>query len=218
MKNIQFTTEEKEALFDKLASRCYRQNFGMLTKNEIEMLFFSALLDHCRTENISISDYEISELLGITQQRVRNLKVKEHLQYGSKLNWKKELASQAAMYPHFSADGTNITLSFEDPNVLIEVQHFIEQHGSFVDYSFNPKLLKMPVRDFASLLLEVGCTTNEAQTISKIRELFSEGFAYKPTEKTSIKAHALEFIKEAPLNIITGVITSLATEMISKIL
>ena len=171
---IDFSAQEKEAAFDAISSCFYEQNFSTLGKADFELLMFHILLQHLQTSNQPTDDYSISKLLGITQQRIRNLKIKHLLRYGQEQDWKEELANTALQHPHYSNNDQIITLSFDDPNVMIEVQHFIEENGGFIDFSFNPKLLRMKTEDFAQLMITVGLSKNEAAVYKKIRTLYRE--------------------------------------------
>lgn len=80
----EFTDEEKIKNFDKLAEHYYNTNFGTVPKSDIDLLMFSFYLDHliieCSDKDFVLdynkaSDYVISKTLGITQQKVKNLKV-----------------------------------------------------------------------------------------------------------------------------------------------
>lgn len=75
-------------MFDKIANEFYNSNFGSLSKPEMELMMFDfyikKMMSNCRSDDDTFdyslcSDYKISIDLGITQQRVRNLKVKNQL-------------------------------------------------------------------------------------------------------------------------------------------
>lgn len=86
MEHINFTTEEKAEMFDEIAAHFYNANFGQMSKSNMELLMFSfymnKLIQNNKFEDGTIdyqkcSDYRISKELGITQQRVQNLKIKK---------------------------------------------------------------------------------------------------------------------------------------------
>ena len=88
MKYVSFTNEEKIIAFDEIASQFYEANFGQASKADIELMMFrlyiEKLIKQHRNPDGTVdyrkcSDYKISKDLGITQQRVRNLKVKNQL-------------------------------------------------------------------------------------------------------------------------------------------
>lgn len=79
------TLESKAMAFDKVAEKFYFINFGSSSKSDIDVLMFSIYLEQIlgKTEYDldSYSDYTLSKLLGITQNKVSNLKVKKELLY-----------------------------------------------------------------------------------------------------------------------------------------
>ena len=91
-----------EKAFEELTKRFYRQNFGQMSKSDFEALMFhfymkklveqyqnsAGVLDYNKC-----SDYKISQELGITQQRVANLKVKSQLLYPIEFKWENSFAS-----------------------------------------------------------------------------------------------------------------------------
>ena len=48
---MEFTNEEKIAVFDKNAPLCFNKNFGSTSKADLETLLFLEYIEHClRTE------------------------------------------------------------------------------------------------------------------------------------------------------------------------
>ena len=76
---VEFSTKEKTDAFDQIAACFYEQNFSTLSKADFELLMFHFLLQHLKEINNPIDDYSVSKILGITQQRVRNLKIKQQI-------------------------------------------------------------------------------------------------------------------------------------------
>lgn len=100
----EFSIKEKEAAFDKIASYFYEQNFSTLGKSDFELMMFHIYMQHLKDTNSPNDDYSVSKALGITQQRVRSLKIKQQLRYGQTEDWKVELAKTALNHPHYSDD------------------------------------------------------------------------------------------------------------------
>lgn len=71
----------KAEAFDKIAEKYYYANFGSTSKADLDVLLFSLyierILKDSQGEFTSYSDYTLSKLLGITQSRISNLKVKK---------------------------------------------------------------------------------------------------------------------------------------------
>ena len=108
MKYVTFTEDEKAKMFDKIASQFYEANFRKISKADFELLMFHFYIDKMVSQNQnedgsvnynSISDYKISKELGTTQQRVKNLKVKNQLIYPIDFDWK--LPSFSVLLPIF---------------------------------------------------------------------------------------------------------------------
>ena len=171
MNNLSFSDNEKIRAFDRMAVCFLNNNFGSVSKSDLELIFFSILMEHLQVNNLSTDDYFISNILGITQQRVRNLKIKNQLRNQYAYDWKAELV-HLARTARYSDDERYIIISLDNPILMIELQHFIEINGGMVDYSLNPKLLKMQTCDFAVLLLEIGMAENEKAVWKLLREKY----------------------------------------------
>lgn len=77
----------KTNAFEIIANQYYFTNSGTTSKTEIDLLLFSIFfekLEEAYRENPEQhSDYEISHLLGISQNRVRTLKEQYELKYSA---------------------------------------------------------------------------------------------------------------------------------------
>ena len=98
MKYVTFKDEDKIKFFDEIASRFYEANFGQFSKADFELLMFKFYIQKMISDNKNgdntidyslCSDYKISKDLGITQQRVRNLKVKNQLVNPIEFEWER---------------------------------------------------------------------------------------------------------------------------------
>lgn len=99
---MEWSTEEKEKIFDILSEKYYKNNFGTFSKADCDLLMFSFYIEKMVRDNSDdnnvvnyniCSDYTIAKELGITPQKVRNLKIKKQLVYPITFDWKKSLAS-----------------------------------------------------------------------------------------------------------------------------
>ncbi len=163
MEYFDFTTEEKASLFDEIANHYYYKNFGQMSKSDMDLLMFHFYIDKMiaslKTENGSVdyakcSDYKISKELGITQQRVRNLKVKNQLVYPIEFDWKAALARLIENARYDKRTG-KVVLNIPDPNLYIEIQNFIEEQGAHVEKQLNSKLLQLRAEYFIDLLVSL---------------------------------------------------------------
>ena len=98
MKYIEFTNKEKVEMFDEIAKKFYNHNFGTFSKSEMELMMFNFYIKKIVSTNVESdntlnynysSDYYISKDLGITQQKVNNLKIKNQLVNPIEFDWKK---------------------------------------------------------------------------------------------------------------------------------
>lgn len=131
----------KAVAFDKIAELFYSKNFAASSKSEVELLMFSiymdSLIDSCKKPDGTIdysicSDYEIGKQLGITQERVRSLKVKKQARYPVVFRWQDSLLSikDSIRYD----DGINkIIIPTRDPNLYNEIRNYIEDHGGYIE-------------------------------------------------------------------------------------
>lgn len=182
MKYIEFTPAEKAELFDKIAECFYNANFGMLSKAEMELMMFrfyiEKLIENNRNKDgtidyIKCSDYKISTDLGITQQRVRNLKVKNQLTNPIAYDWKAALAN-LTKNARFEQSTHKITLNIPDPNLYLDIRNFIEEQGAYVETQLNPKLLQIRAEYYLALVLALEPETSRKNIIRAIKKEFSK--------------------------------------------
>lgn len=153
-----FDSPEKKAhAFDEIAKKYYYSNFGSVSKADFDVLMFSLYIEQILEKNgddfSAYSDYTLSKLLGITQARVSNLKVKKGLLYPyDKFDWRKSLStvSENAIYE----DG-KIKLFIPDKNLYLEIKNAVETLGGFVEIQLTPNLLQIKPAFFLDLMLAI---------------------------------------------------------------
>lgn len=182
MKYFSFEDGEKIKLFDEIAHHFYDSNFGQMSKADIELMMFHFYIEKMvmdfKDENGVLdyqkcSDYKISKDLGITQQRVRNLKVRNQLVYPIKYDWKAAF-SQLIKNARYDKDTKKITLNIPDPNLYLEIQNFIEENGAYVEKQLNSKILQLRAEYFIELVLLLEDNESRAKIIKNLRKMFSE--------------------------------------------
>lgn len=160
MKYVNFTIDEKVQLFDEIASKFFESNFGQLSKADFELMmfhfYFRKMTEMNKNADGTIdyhrcSDYKISKELGMTQQRVRNLKVKNSLSYPSDFDWMKSFALLVKTARFDKATG-KIIVNILDPNLYIEIQNFIEEQDAYIEKQLNNKILQLRVEFFIDLI------------------------------------------------------------------
>lgn len=180
MEYVSFTNNEKVELFDKIADCFYNANFGQMSKSDIELLMFNFYIEKMISASIrpdgtvdyrKCSDYKISKDLGITQQKVRNLKVKNQLIHPIKYNWRRALASltENARYDKTSR---KVTLNIPDPNLYLEIQNFIEEQGAYVEKQLNSKVLQLRAEYYIDLILTLETEETRKKVIKELKKQF----------------------------------------------
>jgi len=174
---IDFSDEEKIRMFDEITEHFYNRNFGTFSKSDFDLLMFHFYLNNVsggisnKRENYykRCSDYSISKELGITQQRVRNLKIKENLVYPPiDYDWKTEFAS---LVENARLDDNKIIISISNPNLYIEIENFLEENGSYIEKQLNRKLMVMRIEFFIDLCLLFEEEKSRKQVIKEIKKL-----------------------------------------------
>lgn len=156
-KNL-FEKYDKAKASDTLAELFYDRNFATASKSEIELLMFSFYLDatiaaYTDKQNVldykKASDYHVAKQLGITQEKVRNLKVKKQARYPVAFEWQKSLES---IRDNIRLDGGRIIIPINDPNLRIEIKNFITENGGFVDVESGKDYLRIRIEYYLMLM------------------------------------------------------------------
>ncbi len=192
---IDFSTDEKCALFDKIEKMYFERNFGSVTKSDFETFLFSEYIEHCLEHKKPYDDYTLSKTLGITQSRVRALKERKELKYPYvKFDWKENFASLVRNAKYDEADHY-VKIIIEDVNVMNEVRHFIEEKGWYDECSLNKKLLRIPLNCFAEICIGDEHIENlfTPDVKADVEKLIDENSPEK--DKSSVKEFLTEFSK-----------------------
>ena len=207
MKYVEFTEREKVEMFDKIAERFYNANFGQTSKADIELIMFDFFIRKLIRDNQNAdgtidyrtcSDYIISKELGITQQRVRNLKVKNQLVHPIEYDWKAALAT-LTQNARYESNSRKITINIPDPNLYYEIQNFIEEQGGYVEIQLNSKLLQIRVEYFIELIIALEPESNRYEVIKALKDAIN-----KSGKKNCVldEKHIGKFLIESGVNIL----------------
>ncbi len=158
-----FDTDKKKAdAFDRIAEKYYFNNFGTFSKSEIDLLMFDIYLEQSIINNKlnddlvdynAVSDYKMARNLGITPQRIRNLKVKKQYVYPVKFDWKESLANILNDDKNIHiVDNKTIKINIPDSNLFLAIQEEIEAEGGYLDIQLNSRLLSVPIDNFMIIL------------------------------------------------------------------
>ncbi len=144
--------ETKIRAFDEIAKKFYEHNFGQTSKSDFEVLMFKIYLDNCNKQNKDTCDFTVATALGITESRVRNLKLKKELQYPDNGQvWKKEFI-EAIKYAVYDDKTGLVKMSIVEPNVKRNIEHRIDELHIFSEAQLNGKLLQMRPDHFVQLV------------------------------------------------------------------
>ena len=180
MEYVSFSDNEKIEMFDEIAARFYEANFGQASKADIELMMFNFYIQKMIKDNQEqdgtidynkCSDYRISKDLGITQQRVRNLKVKNQLINPINFEWEKAFAK---LVSNAKFEHQKVIISIPDPNLFYEIQNFLEEQGAYIDRQLNSKLLVIRVEYFIDLLVSLEPEHNRKEIVKKIKTVFRQ--------------------------------------------
>ena len=201
---------EKAEAFDKIASRYYFCNFGTTQKTDLDLLLFSEYLDRIQNQEDadprSYSDYTLSKYLGITQARIRSLKVRKELVYPkADSNWResfRELVKNARI-----EDG-KIKLFIPENTLYIEVKNAIEESYGIVDVQLNSKVLQVFPEDFIDLMMSVS-TEKDRETIRKNlkKHLAEKGYDTEFLERPEPIANLKKNIGEISISVLADIIS-----------
>ena len=92
--DLDYSTEDEWIMWDSIVERVqeaevFTRKFGSFSKSDYEVLMFTVYLDSLKEP---VRDYDISITLGITESKVRSLRVRSQLLYPRDFDWKEELA------------------------------------------------------------------------------------------------------------------------------
>ena len=182
MEYISLTEPEKAELFDEIAALFYKQNFGMASKSEIELLMFHIYLEKMIQQNINAdgtldynqcSDYRISRELGITPQRVNNLKLRSHMVHPIEFEWEKSFATLIE-HAYYDKERQTVIVSIPDPTLMMKIQEEIELKGGFYEKQLNSKLLQMKACYFVQLMAVVEPEATKGELIKAMKQSFKK--------------------------------------------
>ena len=184
-----FDDNDKKNAFDQIAALFYKKNFGSASKSDVELLMFhlymEAIIKKNQIENTHIisysacSDYKISRQLGITQQRVRNLKVKKELVYPQEyFNWKESFASILSDEKNVHFDEKNVRINIPDPNLFDAIQDFVEDNGGYIEWHWNRKILEMK----KIYLVQIALFLEKGENKTKIEKYLYNHFSEEKIE------------------------------------
>ena len=211
-----FSEEEKVRAFEKIAELYYSRNFGTTSKTEIDLLMFKfyyeAILLRNRdpesgaTDYRACSDYKIGKQLGLTEQRVRNLKRKKELVYPSEdFNWVKELAHLLEDENSVTIENGSVIVGIPDPNLYAAIEYFISDKGGYLNYHLNRRVLDIKIEYLTALAVEFEDEETKKKILKEVRK-----------DKTITNIKRLGFVLSDSINITSNVIGILPSSNLLK--
>ncbi|MGX6961110.1 hypothetical protein [Vagococcus xieshaowenii] len=209
---VEFSDSEKLKYFDEICEKYYQKNFGLTSKTEIDLLMFKFFYQNKikkKAEGFfnADSDYLLSKELGITQTRVRNLKIKKELLYPEEnKDWKKDFLDLIA-FAQYDEQTKKMILNISDPNLQIEIENHIEQRGLYIEKQLNSKLLIIRVEYFIELVISLDSTVSQDELIETITTQIDE---LKSLDKKMMQQGFGKVVIERGVNVI-NLLSALAT-------
>lgn len=154
-------------------AQLFTTRFASFSKADYEVLMFTVYLDSLTS---SARDYEISRDLGITEQKVRSLRVKSQLLYPREINWVEQM--RQALVDGSYDDGM-ITITLEDPSVRNRIRYEVESKSGAVNLSLNSKQLVLPVESF--LILAACAEKDPDEVLQSLNKKFAGNEEIKGT-------------------------------------
>lgn len=209
----------KEEAFNEIARLFYYQNFSTASKSEIDLLMFhfymKALVAQYSDENgvldyDTCSDYEISKQLGITQERVRNLKIKAQARYPEPFDWKKSFQSLEGKI-RYDEQKKRIVIPISDPNLYIEIKNYIEENGGYVEVQRSGNYLQIRPEYYIFLLYDSSDEQDKKKILNEVVKKLNKKNPSPPisVESKAEMANHILGIAENGLSILASLIGSL---------
>ncbi len=195
---VSMSESEKIAAFDLIAEQYYNKNFGSVSKADIDLLMFHVYLESKirlgKGEDGTIdyqqfSDYKIGKELGITPQKVRNLKIKKELKYPQpEFDWKKSLRRLLAEPNRIMYEKGFYKINIPDPNLYLAIQDYIEDQGGVIEIQLNSKLLQVKEKYLIALLYCVFDEKEKKQIWKAVQECNPEIKKEKQRDRIKMRA------------------------------
>jgi len=139
--------------------KCMRRGFASMTKREYDVALFDALISGEFDNNSNgivfkgKSDSELSRLLGMTLQKIRNLKNESILRYHS-FNDEHSLQEQCRktlQETKYRIVTLKVFFVVENPIVRSYLYETLRNNGSYFDTSFNQDIVSVDIKDLIYL-------------------------------------------------------------------
>lgn len=193
-----------ESLGDFLFQKYANKNFGLMIKSEFEVILFYHILQKLQDDlpkdkdaEKFISDYDLSMALGITESKVRNLRTRAHIYFGTdnKDSWKTRFKSLIDNEEYISYNPSNylVEMLIPDVTLIAEIRHCLESYHLYDEVVKNSHLFKCPLKTFIKLCQIVNSSDDsEIADTPKIKNLE----ALPQDMKEKLKSAGIDILKD----------------------
>lgn len=171
---VQLSKKQNENFAESFIQRYLEHGFATMPKRELDLLVFHLLSQ--TSEFKGKSNYELANMLRITESRVKSLKLEVAIKYQT-TNTKAVLGDivdalvKEMKKPDFS-DGV-VTISLEDPVYKREFEQAVKKSGYYVEYGINRELLKVQPMHLLDVMLD-NIENAENEFIALVKKHISE--------------------------------------------
>lgn len=193
--------------------------FGSLSKHDIDLLVYHLITQ--KTELLKNKTiYEQSNLLRVTEFKIKNIQLEAYLKYNSKnsitnLNAVIDKIESGAIKPEI--ENGRIRFLLDSPILKREIENCIKLLGHVVDYSFNKDVVSIKIVPFISAIKSIQKEKGdelEAEITKELRSQFKEEHKkVKEIEAMSIS----EMLKKIGSNLSTNTLKTVTTSILTHL-
>jgi hypothetical protein len=205
--------KDSQKLSAILYEKYIKNNFGTMSKRDIEILVIHALCVekvyslprdlHRACRELKISESKLRGLIRDSQLRYNELSSEEA----------KERFVEVLENGEVSMKGTKLAFVIRDPLLRLYLEEWLAETNSFVDTSFNPNVITVSSDSLSKIILHIGETSKKAEVLHK--KLPSE-LRFNDSNEITWKRISANFVNEfsksvgkeagsiAPKAIVTG--------------
>lgn len=225
------TQEQEESLLNEIAkseifqddfskeflSKYLESGFGSLSKHDIDLLVYHILSKKTQfLKNKTI--YEQSNLLKITERKVKNIQLEAYLKFEQKkskenLNTVLEEINSGGIKPEI--ENGRIRFLLDSPILKREIENSIKLLGHVVDYSFNKDVVSIKIVPFISAIKSIQQERGEELENKITKELRSQ-FKDENKKVKEIEAMTIsELLKKIGSNISSDVLKTVTNSILT---
>ncbi|MBR5336810.1 MAG: hypothetical protein IK152_02380 [Lachnospiraceae bacterium] len=168
--------KSKAEAFDKLAEMYYKTNFATTPKAEVDLFMFSVYLNRLyQSEDVQeqdYSDYSLSRVLGITQNRVSSFKERMELKYPREAyEWRESFKN---VLPKAEFVDGKVQIYIYDQRLFTELKNVIYLLGSYSEERLTKQLIVVTPPVFVDLMVEAFDVATKEQMREELQRILEE--------------------------------------------